>query len=398
MFTISKAFSCISAAAALSFALVSTAGAQTVVGGFAKNGGSRIVQNGAAHAADALASANESIADDLRVARQKAARSRVPLNTQANVRTTTVRGAFNSRALNSGTRLSTNSVSNQTVRLPGGGTTRIMAPKARTAGLPKNLKGGIENLSRATLDTVRVHHDSKPSGKIRARAYAKGTKIHLGPGQAKHLPHETWHVTQQKSGRIRPLSNRSNSLNLAKEADALGKTRRASTSVKSAKTVKTANGVRKSARFAKNAKTANTIRKGAKTANTARNVGKAALMGTGVGAVVGVTAGLAGVDPVEMAMLKATNPGEYNRRMRDLKKNPMKYMGNNIKNNTVKTVNDVKKAGQAVGNATKKAADSVGKATQKAAADVGKATKTAASKVGCGVGNIFKKKSQKKKC
>lgn len=102
-------------------------------------------------------------------------------------------------------------------------------------------------------------------------------------------------------------------------------------------------------------------------ARKARNTAKAMKMvrgakylaaGTGVAAVVGVTAGLAGVDPVEMATLKATNPAEYERRMRELKKNPMKYMGKNIKNNTKKIGQGIakgsKKFGQGVKNGTKK--------------------------------------------
>ena len=35
-------------------------------------------------------------------------------------------------------------------------------------------------------------------------AYAQGTDIHIGPGQEKHLPHEAWHVVQQKQGRVKP--------------------------------------------------------------------------------------------------------------------------------------------------------------------------------------------------
>ncbi|HAP61901.1 MAG TPA: hypothetical protein DCR93_21180, partial [Cytophagales bacterium] len=31
-----------------------------------------------------------------------------------------------------------------------------------------------------------------------------GTDIHLAPGQQKHLPHEAWHVVQQKQGRVKP--------------------------------------------------------------------------------------------------------------------------------------------------------------------------------------------------
>lgn len=37
-----------------------------------------------------------------------------------------------------------------------------------------------------------------------AGAYAQGTDIHLGPGQGKHIPHEAWHVVQQKQGRVKP--------------------------------------------------------------------------------------------------------------------------------------------------------------------------------------------------
>ena len=35
-------------------------------------------------------------------------------------------------------------------------------------------------------------------------AYAQGTDIHIGPGQGTHLPHEAWHVVQQKQGRVLP--------------------------------------------------------------------------------------------------------------------------------------------------------------------------------------------------
>lgn len=34
--------------------------------------------------------------------------------------------------------------------------------------------------------------------------YSQGTDIHIGPGQEKHLPHEAWHVVQQKQGRVKP--------------------------------------------------------------------------------------------------------------------------------------------------------------------------------------------------
>ena len=37
-----------------------------------------------------------------------------------------------------------------------------------------------------------------------ALAYAQGNDIHLASGQERHLPHEAWHVAQQKAGRVQP--------------------------------------------------------------------------------------------------------------------------------------------------------------------------------------------------
>jgi hypothetical protein len=71
-------------------------------------------------------------------------------------------------------------------------------------GLPDNLKTGIENLSGYPLDDVKVHRNSDKPAKLQALAHAQGTDIHLGPGQEKHLPHEAWHVVQQKQGRVKP--------------------------------------------------------------------------------------------------------------------------------------------------------------------------------------------------
>jgi len=70
-------------------------------------------------------------------------------------------------------------------------------------GLPAPLKAGIEHLSGLAMDDVRVHHNSAAPAKLGALAYTKGADIHLGPGQERHLPHEAWHVVQQKQGRVR---------------------------------------------------------------------------------------------------------------------------------------------------------------------------------------------------
>lgn len=95
-------------------------------------------------------------------------------------------------------------------------------------GLPDSLKSGVENLSGYSLDDVKVHYNSaKPAG-LQAHAYAQGADIHLAPGQEKHLPHEAWHVAQQKQGRVQPTmqmkggTNINDNAGLEKEADAMG--------------------------------------------------------------------------------------------------------------------------------------------------------------------------------
>ncbi|UOQ52182.1 eCIS core domain-containing protein [Hymenobacter cellulosivorans] len=69
-------------------------------------------------------------------------------------------------------------------------------------GLPDGLKAGVESLSGHSLDEVRVHYNSSKPAQLQAYAYAQGSDIHLAPGQEQHLPHEAWHVVQQKQGRV----------------------------------------------------------------------------------------------------------------------------------------------------------------------------------------------------
>lgn len=71
-------------------------------------------------------------------------------------------------------------------------------------GLPDDLKAGIETLSDFSLDDVRVHYNSAKPAALQALAYTQGTDIHVAPGQERHLPHEVWHVVQQKQGRVKP--------------------------------------------------------------------------------------------------------------------------------------------------------------------------------------------------
>ncbi|MDN3643349.1 DUF4157 domain-containing protein [Lutimonas halocynthiae] len=100
--------------------------------------------------------------------------------------------------------------------------------KENNTGLPDHLKSGIESLSGYSMDDVKVHRNShKPAG-LQAYAYTQGTNIHLGPGQEKHLPHEAWHVVQQKQGRVKPTLQMKGNVNvnddsgLEKEADLMG--------------------------------------------------------------------------------------------------------------------------------------------------------------------------------
>lgn len=76
-------------------------------------------------------------------------------------------------------------------------------PPSNQTGLPDALKSGIEGLSGLAMDDVKVHYNSARPAQLRALAYTQGTNIDVAPGQEKHLPHEAWHVVQQKQGRVK---------------------------------------------------------------------------------------------------------------------------------------------------------------------------------------------------
>jgi hypothetical protein len=94
--------------------------------------------------------------------------------------------------------------------------------------LPDNVKQGVESLSGISMDDVKVHYNSAKPAQLNAHAYAQGTDIHLASGQEKHLPHEAWHVVQQKQGRVRPTTMMkakvpiNDDQGLEKEADVMG--------------------------------------------------------------------------------------------------------------------------------------------------------------------------------
>jgi len=100
--------------------------------------------------------------------------------------------------------------------------------KANNTGLPDQLKSGIENISGHSMDDVKVHYNSAKPAQLNAHAYAQGTDIHIAAGQEKHLPHEAWHVVQQKQGRVRPTMQMKGKVNinddqgLEREADMMG--------------------------------------------------------------------------------------------------------------------------------------------------------------------------------
>jgi Domain of unknown function (DUF4157) len=101
------------------------------------------------------------------------------------------------------------------------------AASAGQGGLPDGLRHGIESLSGMDMSGVRVHRNSGKPAQLNALAYAQGNDIHLGPGQEKHLPHEAWHVVQQRQGRVRATMQMAgvgvnDDRGLEREADVMG--------------------------------------------------------------------------------------------------------------------------------------------------------------------------------
>jgi len=97
-----------------------------------------------------------------------------------------------------------------------------------TTGLPDNVKSNTEKLSGVSLSDVHVHYNSDKPAQLHAHAYAQGTDIHVAPGQEKHVPHEAWHVVQQKQGRVQATTQMKGKVpvnddaGLEKEADVMG--------------------------------------------------------------------------------------------------------------------------------------------------------------------------------
>lgn len=103
--------------------------------------------------------------------------------------------------------------------------------EANLTGMPNQLKSGVEALSGMDMSDVRVHRNSDKPAQLNALAYAQGNQIHLGPGQEQHLPHEAWHVVQQRQGRVQATIQMAglgvevnDDVGLEREAELMGRT------------------------------------------------------------------------------------------------------------------------------------------------------------------------------
>ena len=107
-------------------------------------------------------------------------------------------------------------------------TAQKSAPPANKTGLPDSLKSGVEQLSGVSMDDVKVNYNSAKPAQLHAHAFAQGKDIHVAPGQEKHVPHEAWHVVQQKQGRVQPTKQLKGTVpvnddkGLENEADVMG--------------------------------------------------------------------------------------------------------------------------------------------------------------------------------
>ena len=120
---------------------------------------------------------------------------------------------------------------------------------ANSSELPQGLKRGVESLSGMSMDHVRVHRDSSEPAQLNALAYARGSEIHMGPGQEQHLAHEAWHVVQQAQGRVQPTKQLKTGVSinddsaLEREADTMGRKAMMSTGQMGEEQVKPAPGI-----------------------------------------------------------------------------------------------------------------------------------------------------------
>ena len=100
--------------------------------------------------------------------------------------------------------------------------------KGKKTRLPDTLKAGIEKLSGISMDDVKVHVNSPNPVQIKDTVYAQGSDIHLTPGREEDIPHESWHVVQQRQGKVQPVYQKKGGVTvnddtiLEQEADRMG--------------------------------------------------------------------------------------------------------------------------------------------------------------------------------
>jgi len=68
--------------------------------------------------------------------------------------------------------------------------------------LPGQLRDGLEAASGIDMADVRVHRDAPEPAGVGALAFTRGHDVFLAPHQEHLLPHEAWHVVQQKQRRV----------------------------------------------------------------------------------------------------------------------------------------------------------------------------------------------------
>lgn len=104
----------------------------------------------------------------------------------------------------------------------------VQKKEENNTGMSDQLKSGVEQLSGMDMSDVKVHYNSSQPAQLNALAYAQGTDIHVAPGQEKHVPHEAWHVVQQKQGRVQATTQMKENIpvnddvTLEREADVMG--------------------------------------------------------------------------------------------------------------------------------------------------------------------------------
>lgn len=63
-------------------------------------------------------------------------------------------------------------------------------------------------------ELLQGEFESDKPAQLQAHFYAQGTDIHLGLGQEKHLPHQAWHMIQQKQSNIQPTMQINDGVNV----------------------------------------------------------------------------------------------------------------------------------------------------------------------------------------